>query len=235
MKRLILAALLAAIGGTAVAQDDLPVPEDPRPALEAQAEKLAAPAKKAFTDIILKAQDRYKKVLDYELKVATAKGSLELVKAIEKEMEEFKAEEAAWESRNHKTAIKRYLAETGAGQKKYNATIDLLIRKQVQKKNLPLAEALKSLKSVKTDIPGLFNCRWKWKNFDRGWTCGVEFKPNGNVHSTWKNWGVWKKWEIKGGKLYVHPVYFDLPLKDEMIGNNPEMGKDTVKLVREKK
>jgi hypothetical protein len=60
----------------------------------------------------------------------------------------------------------------------------------------------------------------------------VEFKPNGDVHSSAaRNGKVWKKWVLQGNKIYVDPVYFDLPVKNEMLGNNPKLG-NTVRIVK---
>jgi len=92
------------------------------------------------------AQEKYKKTLDIEFDKASKAGSLEDVKAIQKEQEEFAADESKWKSAPHKAAIRKYNSDLEAAGKKFFTALDALVKEQVRKKNIEVAEKIKEIK-----------------------------------------------------------------------------------------
>jgi hypothetical protein len=123
--------------------EDLPPPSQP---LVERVEEVIKPAKDDYLKAKTVAQERYKKVLDAELDKATKAGSLDDVKALQKEQEVFAADESAWKSAAHKAAIRKYTAEVDAALKRFVATLDVVVKDQVKIKNIELAEKVRELR-----------------------------------------------------------------------------------------
>ena len=123
--------------------EDLTPPVQP---LAERVEEVIKPAKGEFLKAKSAAQEKYRKVLDAEMEKATKAGSLDDVKAIQKEQEDYAADESKWRSAAHKLAIKKYNADLDAAGKKLFTALDALMKEQVRKKNIEVAEKIKELK-----------------------------------------------------------------------------------------
>ena len=177
---------LAALGGAGGEAGAAPAPVGQAQQLDApikpktadeKAEELVQPVREAYGKDLKIAQDKYKKALDVELEKATKAGSLDDVKAIKKEMEELEGDETQWKSPTHKMAAKQFAAAKEAAQKKWDAGISKIVRELVQKKELELAEKVKTLGNIEAiadlrktliDKTFLWYGRFKIKLFEDG-------------------------------------------------------------------
>jgi len=176
---------LAALGGAGAADaapapvgqaQQLDAPIKPKTADE-KAEELVKPLREAYDKEVKVAQDKYNKILAVELDKATKAGSLDDVKAIKKEMEEPEGDESRWKSPTHKMAAKRYTGEVETAKKKWDVGIAGLVRQLVQKKELEVAEKIKTLGNIEAtadlrktliDKTFLWYGRFKIKLFEDG-------------------------------------------------------------------
>jgi hypothetical protein len=182
MRGLLTGALLG-LAPVLVSGEDLSPPAQP---LADRVEEVIKPAKDEFLKAKTGAQERYRKALDAELEKATKAGSLDDVNALRKEMEEYVADDSKWKSATHKAAIKKYNAELDVAGKKFFTALDALMKEQVRKKNIDVANRIKEMKDA-----GLEGIR---APAEGGWV-------NLMAVSDPARFTVRGKWEMKEGRL----------------------------------
>jgi hypothetical protein len=218
MKRVLAVLVALMVPAYALSQEKLDPVEQP---IAERVEEAVKPAKDAYLKLVKSAQDTYKKVLESEQRKATSRGSLEDVKALQKEMEAFAADETQWKSPAHKAAIKRYLYAIDTAKKRYVARLDTLIKEQVRKKNLDVAEGINGIKQeCASGLPRLA------ASSRSGW---IDLMP---LIDPGKD-AVVGKWEKKNGELlsgmasrgrigipYIPPDEYDVEVQYTRLGND---------------
>jgi hypothetical protein len=199
-------------------------PKPPKQEDEAakKAEELVKPYKEAYDRSVQVAKDKYKKVLEAEFDKATKAGNLEDAKAIQKEMEESNGEEGKWKNQNIKIACKRYLSEKETAQMKLNSEVDKLVMEWVRKKEIEIAEAIKTNGLVTNNAIG----KWHVVIYDKTqkvvWNGTFELLAD---HTAKNSGGHVGTWSLKDNNVFVNWgsgrwESFNLPLNSDVVGKS---------------
>lgn len=143
MRALCLSIAFALVSAQAIAGE-----ASPPPAADAKAAELSKSLRTSYGTALLAAQERYRAVLEAELDKASKAGDLDAVTALRAELETCAADESAWKSSTHLLALRRFVIDRDAAGRKYATGLDAIIKSCVQRKELDVAEALRTTRGA---------------------------------------------------------------------------------------